>query len=72
MCKKIPKSLYNGYIQWLPYRVVDSAEGYREKKEMESRRQTRDKSKEVHYVMRLRVLSGIRNIKLGGDTKNGK
>jgi len=72
MCKKIPKSLYNGYIQWLPYRVVDSSEGYREKKEMESRRQTRDKSKEVHYVMRLRVLSGIRNIKLGGDTKNGK
>lgn len=39
---------------------------------MESRRQTRDVGKEVHYVMRLRVLSGIRNIKLGGDTKNGK
>jgi|LGVE01.1.fsa_nt_gb hypothetical protein len=34
--------------------------------------QKRDKRKKVHYVMRLRVLSETRNIKLGGDTKNGE
>ncbi len=39
---------------------------------MEGQRQTRDEGKEVHGVMRLRVLSETRNIKLGGDTKNGK
>ncbi len=39
---------------------------------MEDGAQKRDKREEVHCVMRLRVLSETRNIKLGGDTKNGK
>jgi len=46
--------------------------GKGEKKEMKNGVRKRDNMKEVHCAMRLRKRAGIKDIKLGGDTENGK